>query len=54
MPEDNGTAMDPQILGNLGTFAAATGHPYRLTAIAQAAIGRGFEGRFQGGLFGGR
>src|SRR5215475_1346248 len=45
-PEDDGAAMDPQISSNLGTFAAATGHQHRLTASAQAAVGRGFEGRF--------
>ena len=32
-PEDDGTAVDPQILGNLGAFAATTGHQHRLTAI---------------------
>jgi hypothetical protein len=37
--------MYPQILGNLGVFAAATGHQHGLTATAQAAIRRGLEGQ---------
>src|SRR5262249_8616195 len=51
-PEVDGAAMVPLTRSHLGTVAARTGYQPRLAAIAQAAVGRGFAGRFSRGLFG--